>query len=147
MTEYRKPETPGMAEVSAKFVDEAKAAAPEPEDAVVVLRQRWEKVRGERAELKNRDDKNPEHPDVLEDERLHDVQVDIEESIASTPTHTAAGVVAKLLQLQRNETEFDGDASWRPAAFSTALEALSRTPPSGQDKSFIALTEGQPPKE
>ena len=108
MTDERKPETPGMSEASAKFVDEAKAAAaPEPEDAVVVLRQRWEKVRGERAELKNRDDKNPKHPDVLEDKRLHDVQLDLEKSIASTRTHTAAGVIAKLLQLQRNETEFD----------------------------------------
>ncbi len=80
-------------------------------------------MRVERDQLKSGDD-DPKHPDMIEDERLFHAQIDIEDSIADTPTHTAAGVAAKLLQLQRNETEFDGDAPWRPAAFRTALEAL-----------------------
>ncbi len=117
MTEDRKSETPGMSELSAKFVDEA-------EDPVVLLGQRWEEVGAERAQLKNRDDENPKHPDAIEDARLRDVQRDIEESIANAPTHTAAGIVAKLRQIQRDDEDFDGMSSWRPAAFRTALEAL-----------------------
>ena len=111
-----------MTEVSAKFIDEAEA----PTDAVVALRQRWENVMGDRAQLKNRDNKNPQHPDVLEDKRLHDIQLDIEKSIANTPTHTAAGIAAKLQQLQRDDEGFDGMSSWRPVAFRTALAALGR---------------------
>ncbi len=79
----------------------------------------------ERAQLKGRDSDDPKHPDVLEDERLHDVQLSIEDSIADTPTYTAAGVAVKLRQIERNETVFDGDAPWRPTAFRTVQEALA----------------------
>ncbi len=138
MTEDHKSEALGMSEAeAATAAPPSSASAPddpmlalraEREDAVVVLRQRWENVRVERAraQLEIRDDNNPKDPGLIEDERLFKVQIDIEDSIASTPTHTAAGIVAKLLQLQRNETEFDGDAPWRPAAFRTALDALGR---------------------
>ena len=98
----------------------------EPEDAVVALRQRWEGVRAERDQLKIRDDNDSNDPGLQEDGRLHGVQRNIEESIANTPTHTAAGVAVKLRQLQRDDEIFDGMSSWRPAAFRTALEALDR---------------------
>ncbi len=129
-----------------RLVVEGAPAVPvsvtEPEDAVVALRQRWENVMVERGQLKNRDDTDPKHPDVIEDARLHDVQLGIEESIANTPTYTAAGVVAKLRQLQRNETQFDGDAPWRPAAFMTALEALGRnTMPAIEDPVLVLKRE------
>ncbi len=49
MTEDRKAKTPGMSEVSAKFVDEAEAAAGAPpssasvsEDPVLALKREWE---------------------------------------------------------------------------------------------------------
>ena len=94
------------------------------DDAAVLLEQRWNEIEAERTQLKNRDDGGPKHPDVIEDERLHDIQLGIKESIAATPTHTAAGVAVKLKQLQRDDEEFDGMSNWRPAAFSTAIEAL-----------------------
>ena len=94
----------------------------------------------ERDQLKNRD--NPKHPDALEDRRLHDVQLDLEESIADTPTHTAAGVAAKLRQIQRDDEVFDGMSAWRPAAFRTALEALGRnTPPTIEDRVLVLKRE------
>lgn len=104
----------------------ALASVTEPEDAVVALRQHWENVRAERDQLEIRDDNDPNDPGLQEDERLYGVQSSIEDAIAATPTHTAAGVAAKLLQLQRDDTEFDGNAPWRPAAFRTALKALGR---------------------
>ena len=44
MTEERKPETPGLAEVSPKFVDEAlgRGAVPAVEDPVLALKREWE---------------------------------------------------------------------------------------------------------
>ena len=96
------------------------------EDAVILFEQRWNKIEAERTQLKNRDDGGPKHPDVIEDERLHDIQLGIKESIANTPTHTAAGVAVKLKQLQRDDEDFDGMSSWRPATFRTVLEALGR---------------------
>ena len=93
-----------------------------PEDPVVLLRQQWENLRAERDQLKNRDEKD--HPDVIEDERLRSEEREIEESIANTPVHTAAGIAVKLQQIERDDEVFDGMSSWRPAAFRTALEAL-----------------------
>jgi hypothetical protein len=115
-----------MADVERLSRGSAPIAKSAIEDPVVLLRRQWKNVMAERDQLKNRDGDNPKHPDVLEDERLHDVQLDIEDSIADTPTHTAVGIAVKLRQLQRDDEVFDGMSSWRPAAFRMALEALGR---------------------
>ena len=53
MTDERKPETPGMSEVSPKFVDAAEAAAAAPpsnasvaDDPLVALGHQWKEVYG-----------------------------------------------------------------------------------------------------
>ena len=98
MTDERKPETPGLSEVSPKFVDEAEAATAAPpssvsviEDPVVdepllALERRW------RAALKAWGVAKPEpKPD-----ELTKLVSNAQEEMAVTPARTIAGVLVKL---------------------------------------------------
>ena len=89
------------------------------------LERRWNEINARRRELKADDaEKDDDHPDVLEDERLFNERTDIEIVIAKAPAHTATGVAIKLRQLQINHEVGEGGAVWDAEGFRTSLEAL-----------------------
>ncbi len=112
MTDQPKPpETPGMAEVSPKFVDEAEAATAAPPSSVSVpdhpdedllelcnlYRRRWDEI----MELNQQADiaiqvRGDAGPEKREAQRLLADNENTRATILSTPAHTVAGVIAKI---------------------------------------------------
>ena len=93
MTDERKPETPGLAEVSPKFVDEAEAAveaAASTDEALAALWQEWQRLweANKKAVEEAQDDK-------LASETFTALMA-VEKRMEDMPARTAAGVWNKL---------------------------------------------------
>ncbi len=105
MTEDRKPETPGVSEASAKFVDEAEAAtaapppsASEPDDPLITLGEQWKEAYGNWLNGRPADDA-PQEEIIAGEERkleLGKIAWGIEDQAAKVPAQSVAGVLAQL---------------------------------------------------
>ena len=105
MTEDRKPETPGVSEASAKFVDEAEAAtaapppsASETDDPLIALGQQWKEAYDNwQARIPTAG--SDEEWTVQDDERsttLGKIAWGIEDQAADIPAQSVDGVLVQL---------------------------------------------------
>ena len=99
-----KPETPGMAEVSAEFVAEAEAAtatppssASVPDDPLIALGEQWKEAYDNWLEF-DTDGASNEEVKALEERKseLGDIAWRIEDQAADIPARSIAGVLAQL---------------------------------------------------